>query len=224
MRIVLCIITLAVLLSAGGGVFAAQEFVPIVGIPGIPTTDSATLGDYANGLFRVLIGVGLVLAVIYLVIAGFEYMTSEALPTKDDAKKRLSSTLYGLLLLLSAYLLLNVINPDITSLKALENIGPLSGGAQNTGNPRSGFQGFTGIGTDNTAGIGDAGPLLFLGLSPRSGLDNSTLPDETPVPGWLNNSGTGSVFGGGGTNNSSAQDTIPDPVPWWMSQQGGWGP
>lgn len=62
-----------------------------------------------------------------LVLAGFQYLTSAGAPAKmADARDRISSAIMGLLLLLASFLILNVINPDLTTLTVPE-INPPSG-------------------------------------------------------------------------------------------------
>ena len=55
-------------------------------------------------------------AFFMLVLGGFEWLTSGVITKKTDAKERINSALLGLLLILSSYLILRVINPDLTTL------------------------------------------------------------------------------------------------------------
>jgi 4-amino-4-deoxy-L-arabinose transferase-like glycosyltransferase len=52
-----------------------------------------------------------------LVLSGIRYMLSESFTDKDKAKKRISSSLWGLLLLASSWLILYVINPQLLNFK-----------------------------------------------------------------------------------------------------------
>lgn len=117
-------------------------FTPIVNIPGIPLNADSSIPEILNGLFRLSIVAAGLLAVIYITIGGFEYMVSGAREAKKDGRERIQSAVIGLLLLLSSYIILYVINPDILNLDpfrttltpATEQQGPAapSGGA-NTG-------------------------------------------------------------------------------------------
>ena len=49
--------------------------------------------------------------------AGIEYIVSEAMNTKADAKKRMQAALIGLAIALVSYILLNTINPDLLKLQ-----------------------------------------------------------------------------------------------------------
>ncbi len=69
------------------------------------------------------IGLGGLLTFIMFVIAGIEWMTSGGNPNKQaKAKARITSTLLGLSLLLSSWLILNTINPQLTVLTPLPSL------------------------------------------------------------------------------------------------------
>jgi hypothetical protein len=64
------------------------------------------------------------LAVVMIVIGGIEYMTTELISGKEAGKERILHAIFGLLLALGAWTLLNQINPDIlkTDLSSLQNV------------------------------------------------------------------------------------------------------
>lgn len=96
------------------------QFVPLAGIPGISNTaGEQNLVDYINALFRILIGIGALLAVIRITIAGIKYMTTEAFSTKGQAKEDIRESLVGLLIILSVVMILQIINPNILRLDFL---------------------------------------------------------------------------------------------------------
>ena len=72
------------------------------------TTD---LISYIGSMFDLLIAVAVVLAVVMIIIGGFEYMTTDAWGKKDDGKKKIKDAFWGLALALAAYLILYTINP-----------------------------------------------------------------------------------------------------------------
>ena len=80
-----------------------------------PTTVQQTLlPDYIKYLFNFsLIIVGLIVFSA-LIIGGFLYLISSGNPSKLDAKDRIFGALIGLVLLLSSWLILNTINPQLT--------------------------------------------------------------------------------------------------------------
>ena len=86
-------------------------------IPGIgasfDTGNANSLGNYLNIMIRLFIGICAVLAMIMIVIGGLEYMTSELVSSKEHGKERITNAIFGLLLALGSYALLNTINPDL---------------------------------------------------------------------------------------------------------------
>lgn len=85
---------------------------------GTQLTDATTLTEMVKYFYDWGIALGGLAAFIALVLAGFQYLTSVGDPTKiKDAKDRINSAVLGLLLLLSSFLVLNVINPELTTLK-----------------------------------------------------------------------------------------------------------
>ena len=87
---------------------------------------SGQLGDlsgFINKLFKFAISLGAIGAVLRLAYAGYLYMgQSDMWSQKGAAKEIIKDVTLGLLLLLSIYLILFQINPDILTLKALRNI------------------------------------------------------------------------------------------------------
>jgi hypothetical protein len=71
------------------------------------------VGDYLNKIFIIAIGLCSALAVLMIIIAGVQYMGEESIFTKVNAKKQIQNALFGLLIALSAYALLNTIDPRL---------------------------------------------------------------------------------------------------------------
>lgn len=101
-------------------------------------TDAAcktTLEKYLPGLFNLAIGLSAAFAVLMIVIGGFEYMSTDALQKKEDGKKRIENSIYGLLLVIGAWLILFTINPTLLTLRLgidSVEIPPPAGGAGGT--------------------------------------------------------------------------------------------
>jgi len=95
----------------------AQAFtvVPLTTLPGLTTAGTAVNPTtYIQGLYAFAISIGVVIAVLSGVYAGIEYMLSESsFTTKEKAIKRIQNVGWGALLLLSSYLLLEIINPQL---------------------------------------------------------------------------------------------------------------
>ncbi|MBU3922825.1 pilin, partial [Patescibacteria group bacterium] len=110
-----------------------------------PTVGGEKLGEQSSipGLIKYiyLFALGIVgfVALLSIVIGAFQYTTSAGNPTKaGEAKERIMSALLGVLILLSAVLILNTINPDLTSFEIeLQKIGQTN----NTPNEENDYSG-----------------------------------------------------------------------------------
>ncbi|MFA5997181.1 MAG: hypothetical protein WC791_01685 [Candidatus Paceibacterota bacterium] len=111
-----------VIVSLGGGILVAnaQGYVPLQSLPGIinPSTGTTDLPTYLAGMIKLLIALGAGLAVLYGVIGGTQYVAAGISPdAKSGAKERIVNALIGLTIILSSYLVLNSINPDLVNFK-----------------------------------------------------------------------------------------------------------
>jgi len=104
------------------GVYAQIDYIPLVGIPGVDLSAPDTLGQYINALYILVISIAAFLAVLRLIMAGVKYIVSDVVTTKESAKKDIYTSLLGILIVLSAVLILNTINPQLTNLTALDNL------------------------------------------------------------------------------------------------------
>lgn len=87
---------------------------------------SNDLATYINRIFTFAIALGAIGAVLRLSYAGYLYMgSSDMWSSKGEAKKVIGDVTLGLLLLVSIWLILNQINPDILKLNALKSITPV---------------------------------------------------------------------------------------------------
>lgn len=116
-----------------------QQYVPLAPIdtdPGIYQVNN--FGAFLNGMMKILISLGAVLAVLLIVIGGFQYITSASEGGKGSAKERIENALIGLAILLGSYLILNTINPDLVNTQLMvQQIAPSGLGTSQTqtGNP-----------------------------------------------------------------------------------------
>jgi|GEM_PF-2177744 len=83
----------------------------------VETAGDNALGKYLNIIIRLAIGIAGVLAVIMIVMGGIQYMTTELVHSKGQAKERITNAILGLLVALGAWLILNTINPALVSTK-----------------------------------------------------------------------------------------------------------
>lgn len=89
-----------------------------VEIPGAPTTPITSPAQYISIIYKYSLGVGGLLALGVIVFGAVLYTTSAGNSSKqEEAKKWILGAIYGLLLLLAAYLILYTINPDLVKLK-----------------------------------------------------------------------------------------------------------
>ncbi|MCD5381621.1 MAG: pilin [Candidatus Pacebacteria bacterium] len=90
----------------------AQFYDPIVGVPGVDPKNS-DFNVYINSIYALSIGLAALLAVIKIIIAGVKWMLTDVVTSKEEAKEDIKGALIGLLIILSAVLLISVINKDI---------------------------------------------------------------------------------------------------------------
>ncbi len=72
-----------------------------------------SLGCYMNKIIRLIIGICGMLAVLMLVIAGIQYMSTDAISGKEHAKERILNAVLGLILALGSYAILNTISSSL---------------------------------------------------------------------------------------------------------------
>ncbi|MDD2274725.1 MAG: pilin [Candidatus Pacebacteria bacterium] len=81
-------------------------------------TDETTPEEIISYIFQILVGLGALIAVAMVVMAGVEWMTSDGNPGKiDGAKTKIKNALLGVGVLLGSYLIINTINPQIANIQ-----------------------------------------------------------------------------------------------------------
>jgi type IV secretory pathway VirB2 component (pilin) len=75
--------------------------------------EDPSIGKYVNIVVQILIGFATLLAVIMIVVGGVQYMTTDALGGKQNARSTIMNAVLGLLLAFGSYIILATINPDI---------------------------------------------------------------------------------------------------------------
>ena len=96
---------------------SAESFSTLSDLPGLQAGSQApTLGAFVNVIFKMAIGLGSVIAVLMIVIGGFQYLSTDMFQTKGAAKERITNALLGLGLLLTSFLILQTINPELVKL------------------------------------------------------------------------------------------------------------
>ncbi len=77
------------------------------------------LAQYISAAYRYLIGVSVIAAIIMVMYGGFRYMVGSAMGDVKRGKKIILDAILGLVLVLSAYLILQTVNPRLTELKGV---------------------------------------------------------------------------------------------------------
>lgn len=96
---------------------------PLPGMTAVNTNQG--LASYLRLVFRLAIGIAGVIAVVKIVLAGIEHMTSESPFSKSKAKDKLLNSILGILLLLGSVVILNTINPELLNISL--NLAPITG-------------------------------------------------------------------------------------------------
>ncbi len=80
------------------------------------TAVSPGLATYIAGMYKLFIALSAVIAVVMIVYGGILYMSTDAIYNKTEGKTIIIRTLWGLLLIIGSYVILNTINPTLLSL------------------------------------------------------------------------------------------------------------
>jgi hypothetical protein len=107
---------------------ADGEYCPLSNLQGTGFTDGqgkvrVDLKTLLPTAVKFLIGISGLLAVVMIMIGGVKYLTSEAITGKSNAKETIQQAVWGLVLVIGAYTILNTLNPDLVNLNF--NIKPL---------------------------------------------------------------------------------------------------
>lgn len=114
-RVVFCLLFAALLLPHGASAITLNLDYPSFG--GFDINDDQELGQIVAWLYAFIIGISGLAAFVMIVWGGVQYMTSAGNPTRTgEAKDKIQKALLGLLLVLASFLILRVINPELTIL------------------------------------------------------------------------------------------------------------
>lgn len=113
-RRIFIVLVFAAIMCVPTFVDAQIKYTPLAPIPDL--TDQPTFPQYVSALFRISVIIGAILAVLMLVIGGFQWMVSEAVGQKEAGRERIKNAILGLLILLASVLILNTINPRLTDI------------------------------------------------------------------------------------------------------------
>ena len=79
------------------------------------------IGQYIVGIYKWMLLVAGIVATIMIILGGFTYLTSGGNATRaGEGKERITSAIFGLILLLGSYMLLYLINPGLVEFRSLK--------------------------------------------------------------------------------------------------------
>ncbi len=120
------IFALVVFLAFAGGTFCLAQSdlevtYPIIGGVPVPVTTKTLLPDYINYIFNFTILIAGLVAFAALIAGGYKHLTSGGNPSKiADGRDQMTSAIIGLAILLASVLILNTINPQLTTIQVNE--------------------------------------------------------------------------------------------------------
>lgn len=160
------IISLATISSIFSWLFAAsiahaEEVKLLSGLP-IIGDEAPGIVNLLNVLFTALLGGAAILAVLFIVIGGFEIMSRDSPFYISEGKDRIKHAVIGLLIILGSYLILNTINPDLVRLDIFQTLQSQGGVQTQPLIPITTTQG----GVGGAGGAGN-GPLSYADVNGR---------------------------------------------------------
>ena len=85
---------------------------------GYSVNTNQNLNELVAWFYYFIVGIAGIAAFFALIMGGFEWLTSTGNPSRvSSAKDRMFSAMLGLIIILASYLILQVINPELTTLQ-----------------------------------------------------------------------------------------------------------
>ncbi len=91
----------------------ATQYVPIAKVPFAPAGEQITAEKFVEYTYRLAVVVAAMLAVIKIIYGGVQWMLTDVVTSKENAKKDIWGAIMGLIIVLSAVFILEVINPKL---------------------------------------------------------------------------------------------------------------
>jgi len=89
-----------------------NEYIMLEPLPGFED-GKVDIESYLPKIFTLSLQLATALAVFMISFGGFKYLTEESFTGKSDARKIITNAIQGLLILLTSWLLLYTLNPDL---------------------------------------------------------------------------------------------------------------
>ena len=160
--------------SGGGQAVSATTPIDYQPISPLPFwKGGGTIGQYISGAYDFLIAICFALAIIVIVINGFQYVLTAIGGKKAEAKETITRAVIGILIAVGSYALLYTINPELVqptlqlSPLAAPNASPSNTGGAISPSPTTG--GSTASTNSNAPQVGPtADPTSSTGLEPSN--------------------------------------------------------
>ncbi|MEX0933174.1 MAG: hypothetical protein WDZ74_00330, partial [Candidatus Paceibacterota bacterium] len=97
------------------GAHAQNDYVLLAPLPGLESTADLNAGDggpvanYFSTIYKIVVSLTLVIAVVMLIYGGIQYMTSDSIGGKGGGRDTIGKAIIGIVLAVSSYALLYVI-------------------------------------------------------------------------------------------------------------------
>lgn len=164
---------------------ATQGFTALAPIPGLTNQSMTavvspnTLATFLNNLYKYLIGLAAILAVIEIIWGGLEIATKDSVSKQSDGRNRITQAILGLVLVLSPVIVFTIINPSILNLSLnLPPINTVTSTASGTGGSNNNLltQNGGSITPQTTSGCATAinGPIAGTFYTTCTASDNTT--------------------------------------------------
>lgn len=129
MKTLSVIIPIIVAIFLFGGLFTTTHAIPYIPLEqGVIKSGGLGTGSPVAGLVNDIVKFILssitILAVVMLVVGGVQYMTSDVVSSKEAAKRHIGGAIYGLLIAVSIFLILSLVNPQLLNV-GLKELGGL---------------------------------------------------------------------------------------------------
>ena len=112
--VVCCVLIVTVPSFAAETPYTLLAPIPLDGA-GAGDTQTTVASQYIRGVFMLIIGLATGLAVIMIMYGGIKYMSTDAFTGKSEARETIQNAIWGLLLVIGAWLILYTINPKLVN-------------------------------------------------------------------------------------------------------------
>jgi hypothetical protein len=203
------ILFLAIGIFIASAAFAQTQITISTSVPGTypATAGTGGPGAFVANFYNFALMIGGVLAFGVIVYGGVKYMASAGNPSgQSDAKEWIEGALLGLLLLVGAYFILSVVNPQLLNLN-LPSLTPVNiasivvpgnpvgstNGPSSSGSSSAKCQSLAATGSGTVSAQIDAAAVSYCGASSASGPGNGKVSCAWAVNNVLTNAGIANI-------------------------------